>query len=1192
MNLIDPNAASPQDDDAARIERIERTQPLQAGQYWRSRCAIDEEGIDADEVLLIKSVRWVDEAAHTVILRPHPNKIGRDVDRVVKNPTTGKTRSHWIHYSEHRFLIKDFLDQFEPAPDHAQVRANEIAQVQGHVARLQQELVQTQSDPQRLAHVVNQGLIEKAKAEKASAKGKMPGQPKPKSAVTPASRNLVAPADQNALSSMADASLDAVIGQGLNEENVGALRSAAERQYQIATIKADWIKAKTEEISGAIQAMTPYYEEQAAAALAMTEDTRAFVDRLLKGIQSLDLYIGKGVTVETICQGASAAEDVPLTFVQRRLVMEEELAVWADVDSQFDFSNDGMFVKALQQHPELIEQIFPTPRCVLVMRTLRHERDYGDAWTNAAKNSINMTVFLLVRDGQNVHRVYSAVESHLRADRLFPSHNEQKKTFKGIDGEDIKFKDVYYTDQLKDHERHALHYKRFLILAAGLDHRLQLFGRFYPGPKSLHFVSLDFQERYCRFLHDDEKDTMLSNSAARPPLAQWLQAMNSFITSGSRLLCVWSRLMTTGSAPAAFDRRGEKAYNPQETCSICVASMDQGKLCVFVQVSGRTADWRERTFNCRVELATTDPFAAFCLDAVEPEDLHHYIHHRDTRQHHLNYIRAFKVALRHVQAERLQEADTRSRLLAALNEGGVGEPQARMDLVGQTVRAWRAAKRGAPLPSFDADGNAPREWPSLLDQMAVLAGTTQYDPTRIARWLTQQGLVPLRLSSTGGQRLVVYAAGSASEQDDRLEPFAWVHRIRLDAGGRVDGESRERSRRWVSMPLAIAAETTLHEWDPDAVRNWAERKSVFASPEEKRAIFDRINAFGDAMSQFNAVRLKALFEQSPEQAAAEHRIRLDKWLRARNAIGHKRYVRNPHLCIPIGLWRSQSSRSEPHLRVICALAYKPERLLLRLAPTQDDKKDVVDRFTEAYADKEHARSQITETSDRLRMDNWQLNMVTLEFMRSDVPCVFEDGYFHVDLGIYHDGIQDGEFSPLIDDRLLNLKQSLDARTSARRESIAWANGLFVNGKPVLQDLLGIERPADFEELSVINYSIHQKNETLFTVVDIVKPTKKPPQKPSSFDDLSDGRMSLEDMKQLLLAKGLLTAESCAQIGMSSSARTVYSRKEAEALALSYLPNHPLDETPAVGEPFEESDATSDATEPTPWIAMPTTRQTS
>lgn len=75
-------------------------------------------GIDADEVLLIKSVRWVDEAAHTVIL-PHPNKIGRDVDRVVKNPTTGKTRSHWIHYSEHRFLIKDFLDQFEPAPDHA-----------------------------------------------------------------------------------------------------------------------------------------------------------------------------------------------------------------------------------------------------------------------------------------------------------------------------------------------------------------------------------------------------------------------------------------------------------------------------------------------------------------------------------------------------------------------------------------------------------------------------------------------------------------------------------------------------------------------------------------------------------------------------------------------------------------------------------------------------------------------------------------------------------------------------------------------------------------------------------------------------------------------------------------------------------------------------------------------------------------
>lgn len=1142
MNLLDPNAlphGGHHDEDAKRVKRIERTQPLQAGQYWRSRGAIDEEGIDAGDVLLIQSVRWVDEAAHTVILRPHPDKFDRTLERHIKDPVSGRIRTQFISYTEHRFLIEAFLDQFEPASDHAQVRASELARVQGRITQLQQELVQTQRDPQRLAHVVAQGLQDSAdKAEKGEPHKKVghkkAPQAAPVEAAAPPSQALVAPVDPAALVSMAGASLNDVIAQGVSEERVGALRAAAERQFEIATIKANWIKAKTEEISDAIQAMTPYYEEQAAAALAMTEDTRSFVNRLLKGIESLDLYIGKGVTVETICQGASAADDVPLTFVQRRLVMEEELAVWADVDSQFDFSNDGMFVKALQQHPELIEQIFPTPRCVLVMRTLRHERDYGDQWTNAAKNRINMTVFLLVRDGQNVHRVYSAVESHLRADRLFPSHNEQKETFKGIDGDDIQFKDVYYTDQLKEHERHALHYKRFLILAAGLDHRLQLFGRFYPGPKSLHFVSLDFQERYCRFLHDDETGSMLPNALARPPLAQWLRALNGYTQSGSRLLCVWNRLMTSATAPAAFDRRGERVYEPKAACEISVASIDQGRLCVFVPVSGTTNDYRRRTFKCRVELATSDPFAFVCLDAVEPEDLHHYIHHRDTRRHHLTYIRAFKVALRHVQAERAQEADTRSRLLAALNEGGVGEPQARMDLVGQTVRAWRAAKRGAPLPSFDADGNAPREWPSLLDQMAVLAGATRYDPARIARWLTQQGLVPLRLSSTGGQRLVVYAAGSASEQDDRLEPFAWVHRIRLDAGARVDGEPRELGRQWCRMPATIAREATLHEWDAAALADWTSRVSVFATPSAKQAAFDRINACGAAMDVFNPARLGELPQL---HSIAEHQRRFGQWQSARREIEHQRYVRNPLLAIPIGLTRVGRAGA-PRLHVICVMARMPERLLMHLAPTEGDRSALMTAFVRPYADKQAALGRLGKPDAPLLLANtWYLASLSDSFLWGKCACL-ADGYFHEDLGVAFDSLEHHErLSHRLDDRLRDWMDT--ATTSARAEkvkasTIVWAEGLFENGQPTLDRRLGIELPADYEVLRVMEYAITdlQTSVPVGTVVDIVAPDAE--------------ALPMDRVLQLLGHQGT-------GVSMISHMQLVYSRQQALTHVRSRMP---------------------------------------
>ena len=58
------------------IDQIARFQSLQTGQYWRSLQDIAKQGIDAGEVLLIQSIRWVDDAPHTIILRPHPLQFG------------------------------------------------------------------------------------------------------------------------------------------------------------------------------------------------------------------------------------------------------------------------------------------------------------------------------------------------------------------------------------------------------------------------------------------------------------------------------------------------------------------------------------------------------------------------------------------------------------------------------------------------------------------------------------------------------------------------------------------------------------------------------------------------------------------------------------------------------------------------------------------------------------------------------------------------------------------------------------------------------------------------------------------------------------------------------------------------------------------------------------------------------------
>ncbi|MDH8292286.1 hypothetical protein QIG75_27625, partial [Klebsiella pneumoniae] len=86
--------------------------------------------------------------------------------------------------------------------------------------------------------------------------------------------------------------------------------------------------------------------EMSAAALAKTEDVREYVDKLQSGIQSIFLYTGEGVEIVPVKKGESAARDIPLTFVQRKLIVEEELAVWADLDEWFDFRSTELFFKA------------------------------------------------------------------------------------------------------------------------------------------------------------------------------------------------------------------------------------------------------------------------------------------------------------------------------------------------------------------------------------------------------------------------------------------------------------------------------------------------------------------------------------------------------------------------------------------------------------------------------------------------------------------------------------------------------------------------------------------------------------------------------------------------------------------------------------------------------------------------------
>lgn len=1034
MDIIKADSPEPE------CERFARFQSLQAGQYWRACAAIPEQGIAADTVLLIQSIRWVDNAAHTIILRPHPSKIGTTVTLQIPQDD-GTVRERWFEYREHRFLLEEFLRLWVFEPDHKIIRNKELQAIQGRVNELQAELIEAQSNPALMERVVKEALHKRLaltapKSEEESA---------PAARSTEVSTHL----EGEQLVSLAGGSLADAIGTGLTSELVTALKTAANHQHEVATIQSEWIQGKTAEISTCIKAQAPFYEEQAAAALAHVEDVRVYVAKLKNGIESLDLYVGKDVHVTRVREGATAPSDVPLTFVQRKLMMDEELSAWADVDERFDFESEERFFAALKESDALVNQIFPTERCVLVMAVTRRYIDYGDNWGNYHRNEENSKVFMLARNGMNIHRIFSPVESHLKSARLFPSRDDQNQLFRGVDGREIKFQDVDYTDRLAAHDGYALHYKRFLLLVCGLDHRLKLFGDFYEGPPSLNFVSLEFQAKHCRFLYDDEGVI----GERRPSVKEWIASKNAYLGSGSRVLCSWGDLMTPTTAPGACrDTREpngayEFRYSPGAKLSQAIAYRDGDALCVDVEVHGYGSQFNERRFNCKVNItAFENGYWRYCdlpylvLDAVTPEELHWYIHNREERKDHLSYIRFFKHAEKLLLAERERERVPRQQLTQALADGGVAAGSSAEHAVQQAVVAWRAANRGKPLPQLE-DGKAATAWTTLLNLMFLLTRKSARQGEEVSEFVSALGYEPLRLVVTGDAKLVVYAAPAESEMDNRLEPHAWVHRIVL-----VRGKTRwmEKSRSWALLPAVAAAEITLHEWESAGA--WAGKRTLFANLKRKQELMAFAGGSVERLSTYSQTMDLETFAREFTQ-----------WKTLRDQLTEKsKRVVTPDFLVPIGMLAKAKQG------YLCVGTSWPHIVLYRLAPNERARQLVRDEYLRWYEHKEAARERFEE--DLERDSRWGLFEASADLVEAG-----HGGYTDGDLGIFTAAMRGYTGHDVL------LKQRLGAYLQDDAELRCWVSpdALDEYGELALDEVLGNRLPDDYEPVLVIEIHLNR-----------------------------------------------------------------------------------------------------------------------
>jgi hypothetical protein len=913
-----------------KVTRIERFQSLQAGHYWEALQDIPSENIKKGDVLLIESLRWVDDECHTVVLRAHPSHYGRSWYETVTDEY-GTRQRYKGQLSEHRFLTNDFLAKFQYAPKADEVRKAELAQIQGRIKTLQDELLEGQTSRERFVAI--------AAAEMAADKAKKGEDYTP---VTTADQSIV-PTTLTSEMSVASA-----IEAGITREKIDNFRSMVLAEAKVAEVQAKWIKGKVDQISSSVQEMTPYYQEQAAAALAQTEDVRSYVKSLTDGIESLELYVGTNVDVIEVRKGESAPITSPLTILQRKLYMDEELSVWADVGAEFDFRSQDRFDEALRTSEGLVNQIFASDRCIVAMAVSRRPRDYGDPWVTKAFNENNRAAFLMIRDGENIYRVHSPVESHLGTARLFPATDESLNKFHGIDGSTITMQDVRYTDKLASFEAMALHYKRFLILLCGLDHRLNLFGTFYPGPKSMQFVSAEFQQEYLRFIHDDDGEGMLPGQA-KPSFATWIDQMNEYVRDGARLFCSWYDMTSYEAAPGAYTRgQGKPSRNVDFISDYGVAVVYTRNKRLYVDAPVKQYSYtqrKDRFFNVRTRVVTDGslyneaglPF--LCLDNIDPEALDWYIHDRNSREDFLSYVESFKRALAFVREERQEEEETRIAIRNALLEANIASSDDVLEIVQKTVVTWRATKSGRKLPKWTEASTPDRK--SILDLAYLLAGDAKRRATEIEAFANSQGYQPLRLSAAGSSRLLLYVAPKPEERDDRMFPHVWTHKWVLEP--KKSGDYVIKSSEWVILPKLSASETVIAEW-PTA-KEWLLEPQPFTSYEQKQEMFNVI-------SQFESVTGKMM------QATPGYMDELLSHYRTlRRKISTRGNVSEPDFMLPFGISHRKRSDSSDHLTFLALGTTGPYVLMYRLSTDSQFKATVRRTYIDFYAQKKSAEER-------------------------------------------------------------------------------------------------------------------------------------------------------------------------------------------------------------------------------------------
>lgn len=763
----------------------------------------------------------------------------------------------WEHPAEVSIHADDFYTLFEPAPDGEAVRAGELAQLFRDMEQTQALMLTT---PPKSAPA---GLLEA---------GPPLGSEEPGTALA-------------------------------TPNQVRDIANYAESIRADAEARSGWITKHSAVLAKQAGAIARFHSEQASAALASARSQLDGVASLLRTVENLNLYTGKGVWVTQLREGEPASSTAPLLIYQDLLALDEETAAVLDAGG-LDHTMIDVLADSLAD-PMLIERMLPSERSIVLCRFRASDKvfftgtDAGAAIGNAKMNMESQQHMLLLRDGRNIWLIQ--VPEVLQAiEQLLPSTREQDDYFtehRYREAERITSSDLKYAAAQRRQMGALDAYGKVLIVLWGLRDRDEIL----PTSDIPHFSNwLDpaFQNRYLALL---SHDTLLGES--RETYRAWRARQNQYLAAGAWVAVQLRHAFNHETAPGAFGQGRYDSYYRRTVYNRIYEPKDRGSErnaegVIYGRVKSDTKglyieiecsydgyrSGKDRTIRLYVAQRRTGRAdelteGVLVLDRVMASDLDYYLTSRAERRQYADYLQLFRGARQWVAARDASERKLRDALREAVVAGGLQHDPSTLDSeLSEALAIARTSRRSSTIPEPSTPAFTAFWRGALATLHARLVGNAER-VTLIEQWAAAEGRTPIRLVLCGSGEFQLYAEPVESPREQAVlcgYNHAEVLRIAFDHGHVTlvsEGRRLVRPER---------GQHVIHDWTPAA--DWLKRSPRFSIDFEKAIAMCDLPAHA---------RMPKILEVPPLEAVS----RALRWSQANS----KGQVRRLQATVPIGV---------------------------------------------------------------------------------------------------------------------------------------------------------------------------------------------------------------------------------------------------------------------------------------------------